>query len=168
MLYQLKHLTIGNFLKYPGWFPDCKNIQVISPHLLPFAFRTSSVLADNFSKQHEKVGKEAKTESLWVASLVGSRAGLRWQRPELSGKLRHPSYRHISVILGNSLPLLSDKDNQEFATDSEKNKQTKTHNTAEKPQQAKDNSKRRPLIHSYVFELFNYVFNNFQKWGKST
>lgn len=111
MLYQLKHLTIGNFLKYPGWFPDCKNIQVISPHLLPFAFRTSSVLADNFSKQHEKVGKEAKTESLWVASLVGSRAGLRWQRPELSGKLRHPSYRHISVILGNSLPLLSDKDN---------------------------------------------------------
>lgn len=111
MLYQLKHLNIGNFLKYPGWFPDCKNIQVISPHLLPFAFRTSSVLADNFSKQHEKVGKEAKTESLWVASLVGSRAGLRWQRPELSGKLRHPSYRHISVILGNSLPLLSDKDN---------------------------------------------------------
>ena len=39
-------------------------------------------------------------------------------------------------------------------------KKKKTHNIAEKPQQAKDNSKRRPLIHSFVFECMyecNYV-----------
>lgn len=158
MFYQLKHLNTGNFLKYPGWFPDCKTIQVISPScLLPFAFRTISVLADNFSKHHGKVGKEAKTESFWVASLVGSGAGLRWQRPELSGKPRHPNYRHISIILGNSLPVLIKTIRNLLLIQKKK----KTHSIAEKRQQAKDNSKRRPLIHSYVFELFNYAFNNF-------
>lgn len=72
MLYQLKHLNTGNFLKYPGLFPHCKNIQVISPPcLLLFAFLTISVLVGNFCKQQAKVGKEVEIESFCVASLVG-------------------------------------------------------------------------------------------------
>lgn len=66
---QLKHLNTGNFLKYPGLFPDRKSTQVISPcRLLLFACFSSC--CHLYTKQHAKVGKEAETKSFCVASPV--------------------------------------------------------------------------------------------------
>ena len=169
MLYQLKHLNTGNFLKYPGWFPDCKNIQVISPScLLPLPFRLFQFLLTTSPSTMEKQAKKLNLNHfgwpvLWAVGLV---YGGRDQSYQVSRDTRTTDTSPSSLEIVSLFSLI--KTIRSLLLIQKKKKKNTKHNIAEKQQQAKDNSKRRPLIHSYVFELFSYVFNNFQKWGKST
>jgi hypothetical protein len=67
-LYQLKHLNIGNFLKYSGLFSDCKIVQVLSPPTPVCLWISISILVGNFTKQQVKEGKESEIQSFCAAS----------------------------------------------------------------------------------------------------
>lgn len=98
MLYHLsvplKHLSAGNFLKYPGLFPDCKIIQVLSPPCLPL-FLGLFQLYGHLYLAACKSSREAEIKSFCAASLQHV---LWWTKLVLSGKMRSLSYRFPLVL----------------------------------------------------------------------